>query len=238
MDKHTADKLIVKTRDDYNLIADQFASTRKFNWGDFAKVMERVVVPDGAKVADLGCGSGRAYELVKRSDIEYFGLDISKDLIEHAKRIVPAGHFTVGDMTNTQYHNDQFDLVISVAAIHHIPSKKLRGMALREMHRIVKPGGSVVVTAWYFWDKPKYLKLILRSALDKLLGRSALDFGDFNMEWKIGSGEIKTSRYFHAWRKREIIFALKRAGFTSVRLTDYIKHDPKSGRNLILICTK
>lgn len=238
MNKQTAKKLINKTRDDYNLIADQFASTRKFNWGDFAIALRSLHIGKGAKVLDLGCGNGRVYELLKDLGIKYYGLDISEELINHAKKSVPNGHFVVSDLLKTPYDGNEFDLVLSVATLHHIPSGIAREQALKEIHRILKPEGYVMITAWYFWNKPNYIQEILKSYVAILLGRSDLDFNDFFMIWKNGNGDKITRRYFHAWRKWELRHALKKAAFVDTKVSLYLKKNKKIGNNLIAIAQK
>lgn len=238
MDKQTAHKLISKTRDDYNLIADQFASTRRFNWGDFATALRSLPVKKGAKVLDLGCGNGRVYELLKDLGAEYYGLDISERLIEHAEKNVPLGHFTVGDMLKTPYQDNEFDIVMSAATLHHIPGKEARNQALTEMYRITKPGGQILVTIWYFWNKPFYIRSIIRNFWFQLQSISELDPGDFYMPWRDGSGKRITKRYFHAWRKLELTNALKKAGFTCIKASFFWKSNKKIGNNLIAIARK
>jgi ubiquinone/menaquinone biosynthesis C-methylase UbiE len=238
MDKQTAQKLINKTRDDYNLIADQFASTRKFNWGDFADAFHSIPLKSGSKVLDLGCGNGRVHELLKDLKAEYYGLDISKELIEHAKKNVPNGHFVIGNLLEIPYHNNKFDLVISLATLHHIPSGVAREQAIKEIYRVTKPGGHILITSWYFWNKPRYVKGIIKATLDTLSNKSELDIGDFMMEWRDGNGKKLTSRYFHAWRKREITKTLRVAGFRDIKAGLYFKSSKKIGNNLIAIARK
>jgi len=238
MDKHTAEKLISKTRDDYNLIADQFASTRRFNWGDFANALSTIPLHKGAKVLDLGCGNGRVYELLKDNDIKYFGLDISNDLVRHARNNVPSGQFVVCDLLNTPYQDNEFDLVLCVATLHHIPSKEARRRAVAEIYRITKTGGYVLVTTWYFWNEIKYFKEIVKTYFRIFSRKSELDPGDFLLNWKAGSGKSITTRYFHAWRKTELLNVLKKIGFNEVSASFYLKRGQKIGSNLIAIARK
>jgi ubiquinone/menaquinone biosynthesis C-methylase UbiE len=56
----------------------------------------------------------------------YVGIDISENLIEKAKQMFPDMHFDVGDVCDLPYQNDTFDMAISSAVLHHIPSQELR----------------------------------------------------------------------------------------------------------------
>ena len=188
---------------------------------------------------DLGCGNGRVHELFDADkNIEYYGLDLSKELIKHAKAKVPSGHFVVGDLLNTPYEDAEFDFVISAATLHHIPSNKSRLEAIKEIYRITKPGGYILITNWYFWNKPFYVRRVLQSFWGQIRGLSKLEPGDFFMAWRDGSGKIITKRYFHAWRKAELRNTLKKVGFEIVRVSLYFKRDKKVGNNLIAIARK
>lgn len=231
MDQHTAQKLINKTRDDYNLIAEQFASTRHYVWGDFAKTTKEIDFAN-KKVLDLGCGNGRIFEFLTDKKISgYFGIDQSEELVKIAKNRYPEGHFIIGNILETPYKNEQFDIVICLATLHHVPTGKLRNQAIGEIYRILKPGGILLMTNWYFWNKPKYLKM--------LVADTSLPFGDFMMPWKLGTGKKRTERYFHAWTKAETKKRLRTNGFEKIKLCGF-KHNIwyKIGPNLIATAKK
>ena len=198
--------------------------------------MKNLNIPEGSKVLDLGCGNGRIYELLK--NVDYYGLDISSELIKHAKNNVPNGHFIVGDMVKTNYQNNKFDFVISAAVLHHIPSKELRNLAIKEIYRVTKPGGKILITNWYFWNKPKYLKKIIKSTILNILGKSNLDPGDFYMVWKNNKREKITERYFHPWRIREINNCLKKTKFINIKSNTYFRKKHRVDKNLISIAQK
>ena len=65
-------------------MSGQFARARvkaweemRFLFDDYVKGKERIL--------DLGCGNGRFYEMLEGKDIEYIGVDVSKELIDIAK---------------------------------------------------------------------------------------------------------------------------------------------------------
>jgi len=232
MDKVTADKLIDKTRDDYNLIAHHFASTRKFNWSDTTEPIRELRLTKGDKVLDLGCGSARLYELLKEYDIQYYGMDISNELIKIARDNVPKGRFEVGDMLETPYDDNFFRSVISIAVVHHVPTAELRQKAFDEIFRITKPGGNIMITAWYFWETKKYLKLIDAAAEEHL------PYGDFYMPWKTGDGHEVTKRYFHAWNIQELKDVIQKSGFKDVVVRQSLKSSGLPGYNLIATAQK
>lgn len=184
------------------------------------------------KVLDLGCGNGRLYKLIEKFTHDYTGLDISDELIKIAKKFYPKLPFVVGDALATPFKDSEFDAIISVATLHHIPSKIKRNAALKEIFRITKPGGRVLLTVWYFWNKPRYVRGLIKVLPDIISGKSELDPGDFMMTWKNSSGKIITRRYFHAWTKREMKKSLEITGFTNIEFENNID------RNLVVIARK
>lgn len=218
MDKVTADKLIDKTRDDYNLIAEHFARTRYYIWKDIENATKDFDL-DGKEVLDLGSGNGRLYEFLTSRGAKYTGLDLGDKLVEYSRKKYPAGTFIQGDLTKTPFNNAQFDNIYCIATLHHIPSRAGRKAAIEEMYRILKPGGHIFTTNWYFWNKPKYLKLIIKS----IFTNNELPFGDFYMPWKKPDTSIVTTRYFHAWTKWENRSLLWSSGFRKIRIAGF-KH--------------
>lgn len=232
MNEQTAKQLIDNTRDDYNLIADQFASTRHFNWTDTTKPIKELGLGKNDKILDLGCGNARLYELLKDYDIQYFGSDISDRLVNIAKKNVPHGNFEVCNLLDTSYKNNFFDSVISIAVLHHIPRVELRKKAFDEMYRITKPGGKILITVWYFWETKKYLSMIDTAT------KFDLPYGDFYMPWKTGSGKEITKRYFHAWCIPELHEFLEESGFTNIEVKQSLKSSGLPGYNLVAIAQK
>jgi len=97
----------------------------------------------GTRLLEVAIGDGRNMPLIAR-DCQVFGVDISSVLLE--KCLEDYGDreplLIVGEAETLPFADGLFDNVLSVGAINHVndPSK-----ALREMARVVKPGGLVVV---------------------------------------------------------------------------------------------
>ncbi len=83
---------MAKTRNDYNLIAEDFSTTRYLIWPEIKFLFDKYFFP-GEKVLDLGCGNGRYFECLKKKKVNYFGLDNSEKLIEIAKARYPGPIF-------------------------------------------------------------------------------------------------------------------------------------------------
>lgn len=122
------------------------------------------------KILDLGCGAGRTtINLYKEGYKNIIGLDLSTSLINYANDYIKDNNldidFVVGDATNLDYEDNSFDVVIfSFNGMQCIPGKKNRDSVLREVYRVLKPGGLYIFTAHNrddsgvyqcFWDEEK-----------------------------------------------------------------------------------
>jgi ubiquinone/menaquinone biosynthesis C-methylase UbiE len=97
---------------------------------------------------EIGCGTGFFTLNLKLAGVleSCHVTDISPGMVEAAKRNAEGLGFTVSgraaDAETLPYDDDTFDLVVGHAVIHHVPDVEL---AFKEMLRVVKPGGRVVV---------------------------------------------------------------------------------------------
>lgn len=108
------------------------------------------------RILDIGCGNARDIVKIASSGAEVVGVDISKSMVEAAKketeRIGQHGiSLTVGDATHLDFADSSFDKVLCSEVIEHIPNTDL---ALSEMWRVLKPGGTLVIStpnskSWY-----------------------------------------------------------------------------------------
>jgi ubiquinone/menaquinone biosynthesis C-methylase UbiE len=215
MKEKYAQFLLEKTIKDYNLLAGDFSRTRQFTW-DVEPLSKYVL--DGDRILDLGCGNGRLLKVFKEQKIDYFGLDASEKLIKIARKEYPKSKFKVGDILSLPFPDNFFDKVFVIRTLHHVPSQKLRLQALKEIRRVLKPGGILILTVWNVWGlryKINLLRVIKYSFL-KIIGRSKLDFGDaFIPWWKLGE---KTSRYFHFFTKRELKNLVEKSNFKTEKM--------------------
>lgn len=197
-------KIIEKTRQDYNSISNHFSKTRNKPWEDFKFLFEDI--PAGAKVLDLGCGNGRFSEFLKKAD--YIGVDKSEELIKKAKRKYPETNFEVADGLNLPFKDNEFDFVISVAVIHHMPSKETRLKFLKEIKRVLKKNGRVRITTWNYWGESK--KIYFKNLFQKIIGK--IGFRDVFVPWHDKEGNVVANRYYHFFTIKELEKLIKKAG--------------------------
>jgi SAM-dependent methyltransferase len=99
-------------------------------------------LPAGAAVVEVGCGTGNYVIALSeaRGDVRYFGFDISKAMLAHARQRTSSVEFAEGDATTRfPYPDEHADLSFCVDALHHLADHA--GM-FRELERVLRPGGS------------------------------------------------------------------------------------------------
>ncbi len=111
-------------------------------------------------ILDVGCGRGfllKKLKAVAEDGTQLYGLDISPKLVEIAKSNVPDAQIVVGDAEALPYENGMFDTIFMTEALEHMLDFK---KALSEIARVLKPGGTFIVTvpnrdwaSYEFYDK-------------------------------------------------------------------------------------
>jgi len=99
-------------------------------------------------VLDAGCGNARDLIQLAASGCKCVGIDFSPNMIEEAKkelatRNIQRVELEVGDLTNLRFCDQTFDKVFASEVLEHVPDYR---KAVSEMARVLKPGGTLVVT--------------------------------------------------------------------------------------------
>jgi ubiquinone/menaquinone biosynthesis C-methylase UbiE len=138
----------------YDAAADHFDDEPLAFWdGIGRRTVERLALATGAKVLDVGCGTG-ASALPAAAAVgpngSVIGVDLSARLLDRAREKAKARglsniEFRLADMTSLGYPDDRFDAVVSVFSIFFVPD--MEGL-VRELWRMVRPGGKLAVTTW------------------------------------------------------------------------------------------
>ncbi len=219
-------QIIEKTKNDYNLISQQFSSTRKKTWKEFGFLFENL--KEGISVLDLGCGNGRFYQLFEGKKIDYCGVDISEKLIEKAKENYPKASFEVANALNLPFKDKKFDFVFSVAVFHHIPTVEERIRFLKESKRVLKKNGILKISVWNLLEYKK--ELYFKNIAKKLSGK--ISFRDAFIPWKNSKGEIITERYYHFFTEKE----LEKIVGEFFEIKEIFKKGEGVGSNIFVIC--
>jgi SAM-dependent methyltransferase len=110
----------------------------------------------GKRLLDLGCGAGENSVYFASKGADCVAADYSPGMVDVALHLAAANGVTIaGQVINAMaiaFPDNSFDIVYAANLLHHIPEPAI---ALREMHRVVKPGGKVC-----FWDPLKHNPVI------------------------------------------------------------------------------
>ena len=225
--KKFVQKIISQTKANYNIIAPHFSFTREKIWPELIAFCQEI--PSKLKVLDLGCGNGRLYKLLKTKEVDYLGIDFSKNLVKEAKKRHPQAKFKIADITakKTWKNLGKFDLVFCIAVLHHLPTKALRKWVVKQVYQVLKPNAKVFVTVWNLRQK-RYLKY--HFSIDSLKLKWQLrDIGNVYIPYKFNS--ITVNRFLHAFNLKELVNLFEESGFE-------IEKSWSSGRNLCVVGKK
>jgi len=156
---------------------------------DFAGISE------GEHVLDVGCGTGSlAFTLSQNPNVRNISaVDFSPIYIEHAKRLNkdPRVQFQVGDACALPFEDATFDHCASLLVLAFIPQADL---AVREMRRVTRPGGTVAGSMWdarggliisrMFWDTAAMLDQRAVERRTRAYSRPMTRPGDLARAWQ------------------------------------------------------
>jgi SAM-dependent methyltransferase len=105
------------------------------------RAIERLGLPAGARILDAGCGSGRnMVELARHGTVT--GVELSPTSVRLARER-DRGEVIEGSVLDMPFNEGSFDLTVSLDVIEHLQDDV---GALRELRRVTKPGGALLVT--------------------------------------------------------------------------------------------
>jgi SAM-dependent methyltransferase len=132
-----------------------------------AELIASLGVRDGMRVLDLGCGDGTTAVPAAQLGADVLGVDIARNLVAagnaRAKQLgLDNLRFQEGDATDLgELADDSFDLVVSIFGAMFAPRPE---DVAREMVRVTKPGGRIVMGNWIPGD-PTYVAQLLRISM-------------------------------------------------------------------------
>jgi SAM-dependent methyltransferase len=107
-------------------------------------LLDAALVGPGARVLELGCGTGEYTARLAERGATLVALDLVGDLVRVAlaRGIDGSVRFTLGDAERLPFPDGAFDAVVGNAVLHHLRIRP----ALRELRRVLKPGGRYAFT--------------------------------------------------------------------------------------------
>lgn len=136
-------------------LPDRVVSSSLLSWDGLAEVVEALRLQPGDRLLDLACGrGGYGMEIAARTGAKLTGVDFSGEAITQAVALahrlgIDGAEFRVGDLADTGLPDASVDAVVCVDSIQFKPE----GATFQEMHRVLVPGGRLVLTTWEAIDR-------------------------------------------------------------------------------------
>jgi ubiquinone/menaquinone biosynthesis C-methylase UbiE len=166
----------------YSHIADEFSNSRYRAWPAVASFIDSF--NENSINGDIGCGNGK--NMLYRSDIKFEGIDLCDEFI----KICNKRNLSVkkGNILDIPYEDNYFDNVISIAVIHHFDKRSDRIKAIKELLRITKLNGKIMIYVWAY-EQPEDSKRRFNTQ-DEMVPYKTQD----NIYY----------RYYHLYKKNEL----------------------------------
>jgi ubiquinone/menaquinone biosynthesis C-methylase UbiE len=137
-----------------------FDEVERHRYEEYAPWMRGVMGFDqfaGARLLEVGCGMGTDLLQFARGGAHCTGIDLTPRSIEISRHRFDLygmpGDFALSDAERLSFADETFDVFYSNGVLHHTPET---GSAVREAHRVLKPGGTAKVmlyhrNSWAYW---------------------------------------------------------------------------------------
>lgn len=233
-------KIQQSVSDFYEKHGRNFSATRRVPWG-----IMRLVAQDlksGETIIDVGAGNGRLSSFLPNS-VRYIAVEPSSALRDESLRYLAFRsnvEIRAGGLPQLPCKDGEADTVACFAVLHHIPGFENRRLAIHELARVLKPGGSLVLTVWNLRSVrfSKKLKNCL-AAWFRMGFVHGCSSGDLMMPWRAGGADVK--RYVHAYTIGELRKLFSEDIWETVRIRAWGNDAPEPvwwGRNLVVEAKK
>jgi ubiquinone/menaquinone biosynthesis C-methylase UbiE len=160
------------------------------------------------RMLDVGCGPGVTVDRFARMRFEVFGVDIAPEMIAECQKVfgdLRGVHFSVGRIEKLDFPDSFFDVVTCMGVLEYLDDDDA---AWREMARVTKPGGVVIVTLpnrhspFNVWQRSVYRSL--RAAGRFILGRGRQPVEIVHKEYTEREARRRVPSY--GLRVRDLVF--------------------------------
>ncbi len=124
----------------------------------FGAALDAARVTEGTRLLDAGCGAGLLALLASFRGAQVAALDASPGLLAIARQRLPEADVREGDLEDLPFADASFDAVVAVNSVFYAADM---ATAMRELVRVARRGGRVVVTAWGPPEKCEFLRAVM-----------------------------------------------------------------------------
>lgn len=173
----------------YNKIANAFSNTRTKPWDWIQNFLKSL--PNESSILDIGCGNSRNMTNVRDGQkLQFKGVDSCQKFVDIA--IKNGKDVILGDMCQLPFEDNSFDAILSIASFHHLSTHDRRQQCLKEMKRVLKPGGKILMSVWAITqpeNSKNYEKFV---------------YGPNIVPWQNKKGVVEGERYYYIFQIKEL----------------------------------
>lgn len=142
-------------------------------------------------ILEVGCGDGSVLAQLTESGHQgsLVGQDITVDLFKTNQEKYPAVNFLVGSADSLPMMDNSCDVILAFFMLYHLPDPVA---ALREWHRILKPGGKILISTSSSANRPKHKAF--KKQVEEMLGKKAP--AQFSSSFNLENGEAMIAGQF------------------------------------------
>ncbi len=216
----------------YSRFAAPFAHSRCSPQPGFGNLLDHPPL-NYERVLDVGCGNGRFGQFLRMRlpAFDYIGIDFTADLLALAAEHVE-GTFYERDISRADFLDNlgDFDLIVCLATMQHVPGRSNRLRLLREFRRHLTLDGRVFLANWQFMSSARQRRKI-RKWGEIGLSEADVEKGDFLLSWqREGSG----LRYVCSIDVDETAVLVEQAGLAIE--SQFLSDGREGNLNLYTIC--
>ncbi|XP_007947071.1 probable tRNA methyltransferase 9B [Orycteropus afer afer] len=152
MDHEAAQLEKQHVHDVYESTAPYFSDLQSKAWPRVRQFLQEQKL--GSLIADIGCGTGKYLKV--NSQVHTLGCDYCGPLVEIARN--RGCEVMICDNLNLPFRDQGFDAIISIGVIHHFSTKQRRIRAIKEMARVLVPGGQLMIYVWAMEQKNRHFE--------------------------------------------------------------------------------
>ncbi|MCC6475474.1 methyltransferase domain-containing protein [bacterium] len=121
----------------------EFPGTYYLAFRDIPELIARHVT--GKNALDFGCGAGRSTCFLKKLGLDAIGVDISEDMLKHARARDPQGRYLLSSEDDLSVVSGlQFDVILSAFTFDNIPTAERKLKLFTELRNSLAPNGKIV----------------------------------------------------------------------------------------------
>ena len=198
----------------YDNFAKTFSKSRKnMKWEEIEYFISFLSDKKDISILDIWCGNWRLlFNLKHLKWFKYLWVDLSRSLLDEAKKNNPNNDFVELDMIDISNIKQKFSFVFLIASFHHLNTIKQRKKVLKNIFKLLKDNWIVFLTNWSLngeFYRKKYTNNIITWSENEFLSM------DYNIKiWDY-------SRYYHWFNINELKYLFEYSGFKIIENREF-----------------